>query len=191
MLPATTSPTMPAPASCTRRPSHGREDFDAWMDAAKLQARGIDPAIPFTVDDGGFFTKDAPGFGPDRRSARHRRQRQEGRRQRGGHRGADRTRRCSRAAVSSTAIRTAGVPRSRSSSATRRSGSSIWTRSSATARRLAQPRASGDRRHAFRARRRPEPPARHDRGPPRLGAVAPARLGRADCHLRRRRTAMC
>ena len=23
-------------------------------------------AIPFTVDDAGFFTKDAPGFGPDR-----------------------------------------------------------------------------------------------------------------------------
>lgn len=48
-------------------PGHGREDFDAWMDAAvDLRARGIDPAIPFTVDDGGFFTRDAPGFGPDR-----------------------------------------------------------------------------------------------------------------------------
>ena len=48
-------------------PGHGREDFDAWMDAAKeLRARGIDTAIPFTVDDAGFYTKDAPGFGPDR-----------------------------------------------------------------------------------------------------------------------------
>ncbi len=48
-------------------PGHGREDFDAWMDCARdLQARGIDPAIPFTVDDAGYFTKDAPGFGPDR-----------------------------------------------------------------------------------------------------------------------------
>jgi len=48
-------------------PGHGREDFDAWMDAAKdLRARGIDPTIPFTVDDAGYFTKDAPGFGPDR-----------------------------------------------------------------------------------------------------------------------------
>lgn len=48
-------------------PGHGREDFDAWMDAARdLQARGIDTAIPFTVDDAGYFTKDAPGFGPDR-----------------------------------------------------------------------------------------------------------------------------
>ncbi|MFD1986993.1 isoleucine--tRNA ligase [Mesorhizobium newzealandense] len=48
-------------------PGHGREDFDAWTDAAAdLRARGIDSAIPFTVDDGGFFTKDAPGLGPDR-----------------------------------------------------------------------------------------------------------------------------
>ncbi|WP_404927038.1 isoleucine--tRNA ligase [Mesorhizobium sp. ORM16] len=48
-------------------PGHGREDFDAWMDAAPdLRARSVDTAIPFTVDDAGFFTKDAPGFGPDR-----------------------------------------------------------------------------------------------------------------------------
>ncbi|TJV36827.1 MAG: isoleucine--tRNA ligase, partial [Mesorhizobium sp.] len=48
-------------------PGHGREDFDAWMDAASdIRQRGIDTAIPFTVDDAGFFTKDAPGFGADR-----------------------------------------------------------------------------------------------------------------------------
>ncbi|MBD0415708.1 isoleucine--tRNA ligase [Oryzicola mucosus] len=48
-------------------PGHGREDFDAWMDAAPaLRQRGIETLIPFTVDDAGFFTKDAPGFGPDR-----------------------------------------------------------------------------------------------------------------------------
>ncbi|MBO6900175.1 MAG: isoleucine--tRNA ligase [Rhizobiaceae bacterium] len=48
-------------------PGHGREDFDAWMDgAAELRARGIDTTIPFTVGDDGFFTRDAPGFGPDR-----------------------------------------------------------------------------------------------------------------------------
>jgi len=47
-------------------PGHGREDFDAWMDARRdLEARGIDTAIPFTVDDDGFYTKDVPGFGPD------------------------------------------------------------------------------------------------------------------------------
>ncbi|WP_421853734.1 isoleucine--tRNA ligase [Oricola sp.] len=48
-------------------PGHGREDFDAWMDNGRdLAARGIDTAIPFTVDDAGYFTNDAPGFGPDR-----------------------------------------------------------------------------------------------------------------------------
>jgi isoleucyl-tRNA synthetase len=48
-------------------PGHGREDFDAWMDAApELRQRGIDTAIPFTVDDAGYFTLAAPGFGPDR-----------------------------------------------------------------------------------------------------------------------------
>ena len=48
-------------------PSHGREDFEAWMNNVReLEARGIDPSIPFPVDDGGFYTKDAPGFGPDR-----------------------------------------------------------------------------------------------------------------------------
>ncbi|HDZ72591.1 MAG TPA: isoleucine--tRNA ligase [Aurantimonas coralicida] len=47
-------------------PGHGREDFDAWMAARRdLEARGIDTAIPFTVDDDGFYTKDVPGFGPD------------------------------------------------------------------------------------------------------------------------------
>ncbi|BCH55778.1 isoleucine--tRNA ligase [Agrobacterium vitis] len=46
-------------------PSHGREDFDAWMSAARaLEARGISSKIPFTVDDAGFYTEDAPGFGP-------------------------------------------------------------------------------------------------------------------------------
>ncbi|MBU2105739.1 MAG: isoleucine--tRNA ligase [Alphaproteobacteria bacterium] len=48
-------------------PGHGREDFEAWSDAARdLEARGISSKIPFTVNDAGFFTKDAPGFGPDR-----------------------------------------------------------------------------------------------------------------------------
>ncbi|NTA36171.1 isoleucine--tRNA ligase [Agrobacterium salinitolerans] len=46
-------------------PSHGREDFDAWMNSVRtLEARGIDTKIPFPVDDAGFYTEDAPGFGP-------------------------------------------------------------------------------------------------------------------------------
>ena len=47
-------------------PSHGREDFDVWTaNRRELEARGVDPAIPFPVDDDGYYTKDAPGFGPD------------------------------------------------------------------------------------------------------------------------------
>ena len=67
-------------------PGHGREDFDAWQDFLRGHLRYVfeptslsvvngqlsyfakpfSPQIPFTVDDAGFFTKDAPGFGPDR-----------------------------------------------------------------------------------------------------------------------------
>jgi len=48
-------------------PSHGREDFDIWVSSAgKLRGCGIDTAIPFPVDDAGFYTCDAPCFGPDR-----------------------------------------------------------------------------------------------------------------------------
>ncbi|WP_276119011.1 isoleucine--tRNA ligase [Pararhizobium qamdonense] len=48
-------------------PGHGADDFEAWMDNARaLEARGISSKIPFTVDDVGFYTADAPGFGPDR-----------------------------------------------------------------------------------------------------------------------------
>ena len=44
-------------------PGHGREDFDIWMEKkADLESKGIDTAIPYTVDEAGFFTKDAPGF---------------------------------------------------------------------------------------------------------------------------------
>lgn len=48
-------------------PSHGREDFEIW-NAYKpfLEQMGIDTSIPFPVDDAGFYTKDVPGFGPDR-----------------------------------------------------------------------------------------------------------------------------
>ncbi len=44
-------------------PGHGADDFEIWMaNARELDARGIDTAIPFTVADDGFYTKDAPGF---------------------------------------------------------------------------------------------------------------------------------
>jgi isoleucyl-tRNA synthetase len=44
-------------------PGHGVDDFEIWMSKARF--KGVDTAIPFTVDDAGFLTKDAPGFGPD------------------------------------------------------------------------------------------------------------------------------
>ncbi len=48
-------------------PSHGRDDFEIWMsNTGNLKKADIDTSIPFTVDDAGFYTKDAPGFGPDR-----------------------------------------------------------------------------------------------------------------------------
>jgi isoleucyl-tRNA synthetase len=44
-------------------PGHGREDFDIWMASARaLEAQGINTAIPYTVDENGAFTSDAPGF---------------------------------------------------------------------------------------------------------------------------------
>jgi isoleucyl-tRNA synthetase len=44
-------------------PGHGREDFEIWTEnAARLEARGIDTTIPFTVDGDGRFTDEAPGF---------------------------------------------------------------------------------------------------------------------------------
>ena len=44
-------------------PGHGREDFDVWMEnKAALEARGINTAIPYTVDENGAFTEAAPGF---------------------------------------------------------------------------------------------------------------------------------
>lgn len=42
-------------------PGHGRDDFEIWMANGKnLAARGIDTRIPYTVDESGFFTKEAP-----------------------------------------------------------------------------------------------------------------------------------
>ncbi|MBC7311236.1 MAG: isoleucine--tRNA ligase, partial [Rhizobium sp.] len=72
-------------------PGHGREDFDVWMEftgqlwkqfadkninrprqfhfdapLSRFVVAGMpfDTKIPFTVDDAGFYTEDAPGFGP-------------------------------------------------------------------------------------------------------------------------------
>jgi isoleucyl-tRNA synthetase len=48
-------------------PGHGREDFDVWTaNRAQLEARGINTAIPYTVDENGAFTAAAPGFTGER-----------------------------------------------------------------------------------------------------------------------------
>ncbi|VAW21586.1 Isoleucyl-tRNA synthetase, partial [hydrothermal vent metagenome] len=47
-------------------PGHGMDDYEIWSSNARaLEARGIDPSIPFSVDDAGYYTKEVPGFGPD------------------------------------------------------------------------------------------------------------------------------
>ncbi|MBN8917838.1 MAG: isoleucine--tRNA ligase, partial [Rhizobiales bacterium] len=44
-------------------PGHGREDFEAWVNHRRwLEERGINPAIPYTVDEDSFYTPQAPGF---------------------------------------------------------------------------------------------------------------------------------
>jgi isoleucyl-tRNA synthetase len=44
-------------------PGHGREDFDIWVaNGRRLAESGIDSRIPYTVDEDGFYTKEAPGF---------------------------------------------------------------------------------------------------------------------------------
>ncbi|MEP7031057.1 MAG: class I tRNA ligase family protein, partial [Pseudolabrys sp.] len=44
-------------------PGHGREDFEIWMkNQTLLEAAGIDSFIPYTVDENGALTSQAPGF---------------------------------------------------------------------------------------------------------------------------------
>jgi isoleucyl-tRNA synthetase len=44
-------------------PGHGREDFDIWMENKSLLDAGkINTTIPYTVDENGAFTAQAPGF---------------------------------------------------------------------------------------------------------------------------------
>ena len=44
-------------------PGHGREDFELWTASTRLlQERGVETRIPYTVDESGAFTDEAPGF---------------------------------------------------------------------------------------------------------------------------------
>ncbi len=47
-------------------PGHGADDYNIFTaKAQEIEARGISSDIPFCVDAAGYYTKDAPGFGPD------------------------------------------------------------------------------------------------------------------------------
>ena len=57
------SPRTPARASCIPRPATAPRTSRSGNRIAPIcEARGIDTKIPFTVDEAGFFTKEAPGF---------------------------------------------------------------------------------------------------------------------------------
>ena len=45
-------------------PGHGREDFDIWTANARASSKraASTPTIPYTVDENGAFTEQAPGF---------------------------------------------------------------------------------------------------------------------------------
>jgi isoleucyl-tRNA synthetase len=44
-------------------PGHGREDFELWTASTRLlQERGVETRIPYTVDENGALTEEAPGF---------------------------------------------------------------------------------------------------------------------------------
>ncbi len=125
---------MPALAFVHTAPSHGREDFEIWTRAdvqQGLRKHNIDPKIPSTIDDDSIYTK-KPRL---RRQARHHREGEKG----------DANEAVIKALIEADALVARGrlkhqyphpgARRSRSSSATRRNGSSPWTsRSSLTAR---------------------------------------------------------
>ena len=61
--PAITSPTTPAPASCTPRPATAaRTSTSGRRTRASSQRAASTRTIPYTVDDDGRFTEQAPGF---------------------------------------------------------------------------------------------------------------------------------
>jgi hypothetical protein len=62
LLPAITSPTMPAPASCTPRPATAARTSRCGPRNAPSSRPRHQPTIPYTVDENGAFTEQAPGF---------------------------------------------------------------------------------------------------------------------------------
>ena len=171
-------------------PGHGREDFDVWTaNARELESRGINTAIPYTVDENGAFTDHAPGFAGKRVINDK------------GEKG-DANDAVIKALVDAGMLLARGrlkhqYPHSwRSKKPVIFRNTPQWfiamdkdiadQRRGEEGRHPARPRAARDLGNAMGAGLRPEPHQRHDRGAARLGAVAPARLGRADRGVRAR-----
>ena len=163
-------------------PGHGREDFEIWTaNAAKAARARHRPDHPLHRRRRRTLHQGGAGL---RRQTRHRRQGQQGRRQRRRHHCVDRGQRADRARppqapVSALlALQEAGHLPQHAAVVHRHGRGAARTlagpgRQSNPARSGAQ----GHRRNRVRAAVGPEPAARHDRGAPGLGDLAPARLG--------------
>ena len=176
-------------------PGHGREDFDVWTaNARALEARGINTAIPYTVDENGAFTEQAPGFTGKRVITDK------------GEKG-DANEAVIKALIEAGMLIARGRLKHQYPHSWRSKKPVIFRNTPqwfiamdkdipVPNGAVAEPwrhacaqrahRAARDQGHALGAGRRREPHHRHDREPARLGDLAPARLGRADRGVRAR-----
>jgi isoleucyl-tRNA synthetase len=155
-------------------PGHGREDFEVWTgNAAKLAARGVNTAIPYTVDADGRFTDHAPGFIGKRVLTDK------------GEKG-DANEAVIKALIDAGMLLARGrlkhqYPHSwRSKKPVIFRNTPHWFIVMDKDIADARPRARSDQSHPLGASARGEPHHRHGREQARLGALPPARLGRAD-----------
>jgi isoleucyl-tRNA synthetase len=100
---AITLRTTPVQGLCIRRPVTGA-DFDVWTSTLRVEQQGYN-TYPYTVDENGAFTEQAPGFASKRVSTTRARRR----RQRGCHQGAGGQATSSRVRGSSTSIRVVAI----------------------------------------------------------------------------------
>ena len=172
-------------------PGHGREDFDIWTaNARELEARGINTTIPYTVDENGALTAQAPGF-TGKRVINDK-----------GEKG-DANDAVIKALIERGMLLARGRLKHQYPHSWRSKKPVIFRNTpqwfiamdkdiaengkAKPGDTLARPRAARDLRHPMGAAGGPKPYQRHDRQPPGLGDLAPARLGRADRGVRAER----